>query len=207
MKIKAHGFTLLEILIALFIFTIISLLLMRALHTVINADARTEASAKRLRTMQMALLILSRDLEQAVNQPVINAENKEEAAFVGDKRGFVLTHTGYGNSTGGLQRSSLSRTQYRFNEGGLWRITHDAFATSTSKSDHARQLLKVQAARFQYLDQSGRFHETWPLDEVKDEVLPRAVKIDLTVLSLGELSQLYAIPAQNKKTTTPSTRP
>lgn len=40
-----NGFTLLEVLIALFVFTILSVMLMSALHNIINYVAGTEKSA------------------------------------------------------------------------------------------------------------------------------------------------------------------
>src|SRR5437762_2019018 len=93
--VSAAGFTLLEILIALFIFTILSFLLTAALRTVINAQSGTEDKALRLRELQMILLTMSRDIEQTVNRPITNAVGKEEAAFVGTENGFVFTHTGF----------------------------------------------------------------------------------------------------------------
>ena len=78
---KNKGFTLLEILIALFIFTILSMMLVKSLHSVIDLSSRTDQHATRLRQMQMALLILSRDIEQIVDRPIFIASGAKEASF------------------------------------------------------------------------------------------------------------------------------
>src|SRR5690242_2240764 len=94
---KNGGFTLLEILIALFIFTILSLMLASALHNVIGIQTATENNADRLRKLQIVLLIMSRDIEQTVNRPVMGVNGKEEIAFRGTPLKFEFTHTGLAN--------------------------------------------------------------------------------------------------------------
>ena len=118
-----RGFTLLEILIALFIFSIISLMLVVALRTVINAQSGTEGKAEHLRTLQMALLIMSRDIEQAVDRPIVNANGKEEAAFIGKPTSFQFTHGGFANPYGSLAHSTLQRTGYSWDKNILSRLT------------------------------------------------------------------------------------
>src|SRR3990167_9644363 len=90
--ISASGFTLLEILIALFIFTLVSMMLMSALHHIINIQSGTEQNAERLRNLQLTLLKVSRDVEQIVNRPILNTAGKEEYAFIGTVREFEFTH-------------------------------------------------------------------------------------------------------------------
>src|SRR5262249_3778215 len=104
---NTKGFTLLEILIALFIFTILSMMLASALHNVINIQARTENNAERLRKLQMGLLVFSRDIEQAVNRKVVNSSGKDESPFTGSRLSVAFTHAGLANPDGALLRSGL----------------------------------------------------------------------------------------------------
>jgi general secretion pathway protein J len=201
---RCAGFTLLEILIALFIFTILSFVLTSALRTVMNAQAGTEDKAERIRKLQMALLVISRDVEQAVNRPITNANGKEEAAFVGKIKSFEFTHAGFANPTGALAHSTLQRTGYTWNENILFRLTWPVLDQAPETQAHKRILLmKVTEVRFQYLDKNGRFHDAWPLDGEGGSELPRGVRIYLTIAKWGKMSQLYLIPAQpsnNKQT-------
>lgn len=195
------GFTLLEILIALFIFTILSLILSAALRNVIDVSAGTARSAERLRTTQIAMLMMSRDIEQAVNRPVLDANGKEESAFIGKPISFTLTRTGFANPTGVALQSSLQRIGYYWSEESLWRNTWPVLDRAPASRAHARRLLTdVTAVSFQYLDKDGHFHNEWPAEGQSKEPLPRAIRINLTISQWGKLSQLYVIPVQPSKT-------
>lgn len=197
---KNAGFTLLEILIALFIFTILSLILAGALHNIIDISAGTARNAERLRQTQIAMLMLSRDIEQAVNRPVLDTTGKEEAAFVGTPTSIVLTRTGFANPTGLALQSALQRTGYYWDNASLWRNTWTVLDRAGTSEAHARRLLDdVNALRFQYLDKDGHFHHQWPVEGQTKEPLPRAVRVNLTIKHWGKLSQLYVIPTQTSK--------
>lgn len=199
-RLASQGFTLLEVLIALFIFTILSMILVGALHTVMNASSRTEASAERLRNLQIALLVMSRDIEQAVNRPVLTAAGKQQAAFEGDVRGFTFTHTGFANPMGTLTQSSLQRTHYYGDGNSLWRAAWSALDQAPSSQPHARRLLNnVTDIHFQYTDKKGRLHAAWPLEGEADQALPAAIKVTFTMTQWGQMSQVYVISATAKE--------
>lgn len=199
------GFTLLEILIALFIFTILSLMLTSALHNMINFQAGVEAKAERLRNLQMALLVMSRDVEQVVNRSVMNTHGTKEVAFIGSHDSFTFTHAGFANLTSHTPQSSLQRTTYVWEDHSLKRMTWAALDQAPGSIMHSRTLLlKVKDAHFQYLDKEGHFHDQWPLVEQPNQSLPRAVRIELTLSTWGILSQLYVISAQTHNIPSPS---
>ncbi len=130
--IKHHsGFTLLEILIALFVFTILSMMMTGALHTVISAQSGAERNALRLREMQLAQIRLTRDLEQMVNRPIKNASDQDASAFYGTPRGFAFTHGGMAGESS--QHQILQRSQYIFGQDGIWRMAWDVL-DQTAKS-------------------------------------------------------------------------
>ncbi|VVC75074.1 Type II secretion system protein J [Aquicella siphonis] len=206
---RSQGFTLLEILIALFIFTILSVILVAALRSVINSQSRTEAKAERLRNLQVALLIFSRDVAQSVDRPILNASGKEEGAFVGNPRGFSFTHAGFANPTGVPARSALQRTGYVFRDEGLFRLTWPVLDQAPETRTGVRRLLSgVQGARFQYLDAEGKFQDNWPLDGGDAlQPLPRGVRIYLNLADWGEMTQFYMIPAQGNQNPQPAGKP
>lgn len=203
-----QGFTLLEMLVALFIFTILSMMLAGALRNVIDAQSGTEMHAARLRDLQFALVKMSRDIEQAVNRPITNAEGKEDAAFFGTPGGFVLTHTGFANFMGITASSALQRTQYRWKDSTLWRTTWSSLDQTANTQAHLQPLLEnVSAARFEYLDSNHKFHTGWPVQGQFNQPLPRAVKIYLTISNWGSISQTYVIPAEPSKIISPAIKP
>jgi general secretion pathway protein J len=194
---KQKGFTLLEILIALFIFSILSMILTSALHSVINAQEGTEKSAEQLRDMQLALLMFSRDVEQAVNRPIISANGKEEAALIGSTTEITFTHAGLANPKAALVQSNMQRVRYYWGDQSLWRMTWPVLDLAPQTSSHARRLLSsLSAVTFQYLDSKGQFHREWPQQSGSQEALPRAVQITFSIENRGDMTQLYVIPAK-----------
>ena len=195
---KGYGFTLLEILVALVIFTILSMMLIGALHNVIMIHSRTESHAEMLRELQRGLLVMSRDIEQVVNRPVLSEYGTEEGPFVGSPQSFMFTHTGFANPTGAAQQSVLQRAGYEASDQKIMRVTYSALDQAPKSTVHKRVVLANAAdVRFEYLDKDGRFHTNWPVKELRDQLLPRAVRVYLTIPNWGKMSQLYVIPSQS----------
>jgi general secretion pathway protein J len=194
---KWRGFTLLEILVALLIFTILSMLLANALHTTMTAQEGIERNAQRLQQLQKTLLLMSRDIEQVIDRPIITATGAEQPAFIGTKNEMMFTYLGVANPISSQTQSALRRVRYVKNETTLWRILWtmpDQAAKSTSRSQ--RLQTNVINLRFSYLDKAGQFYDHWPVAELAEEPLPRAVNVSLTLEQWGEITQLYVISAQ-----------
>lgn len=205
---KNQGFTLLEILIALFIFTIVATLLANILHQMITVESRTEERASHLRELQTALLIFSRDVEQAINRPIRNAGGIEEPAFIGTSRDVTFTRTGVANPAGDALQSSLQRVEYFKESGNFFRKTWAALDQAPNTPSHTRRLLTdVNTLSFEYVGKEDVYTH-WPVDEEMNDSLPRAVRIKLTVKQWGTISQLYVIPVRiNQAPTTASPKP
>jgi general secretion pathway protein J len=189
------GFTLLEILIALFIFSIVSMIMVSALHSVLTTQSVMEKNTARFNQLQIALVILSRDMEQAVNRPVVTAAGANELAMAGTKNDIRFTHAGHANPLGEMPRSTLQRVHYFTRDHVLIRETWQALDITHDTQSSERELLNdVEELRFEYLDRNGKFHRDWP-DSGKTEIpLPRAVRVYITLKTLGKMSQLYVLP-------------
>lgn len=197
---RSNGFTLLEILVALFIFTILSMMLSGALSRVISAHERTEYKAKQLRDLQMALLVFSRDIEQAVNRPGTDASGKEIPALTGGSRDIQFTHTGRASLSTRVPQSTLVRVQYSFSEQKWWRKVWQVLDQAPQTRATERPFLsEVVEGRFEYLDKQGHFHNEWRGSEDLQEPLPRAIRLTIKLARSGQLSQLYLISADESE--------
>lgn len=191
------GFTLLEILIALFVFTILSTMLVGALHNVISIHARTESHAERLHELQKGLLVLSLDVEQAVSRSIIDDHGKEQPAFIGHPQNFIFTHAGVANPSAVARMSTLARSGYSIKGNQLVRETWSALDQAPNTKSFKRVILNnISEARFEYLDKDGRFLPDWPKPDKKDQILPRAVRFIFEVPGWGKMSQIYVISAK-----------
>jgi len=191
-----RGFTLLEVLIALFIFTIISVILVRALHTVFTTQTATQQSATRIADLQIALLFLSRDIEQIVDRPIQNAMNMSEAAVVGTPTQLAFTRIGLVNPMGQLQRSTLQRIHYFLDHQQLIRGTFPALDQTNKTEMNSRIILNdVLDLRFDYLNAKNNFQNTWPPPDQPNAGLPRGIRVTLTLTNGDKITQTYAIPS------------
>jgi general secretion pathway protein J len=191
------GFTLLEILIALFIFTIIAGIMVSVLHNMLNHQTRLEKHAAKLSRLQIAMLLLSRDIEQVIDRPVTNAKNILEASLIGTPDILTFTHTGLANPMGQLTRSTLQRVQYYRVKNNLIRLTWLVLdQTQKTLPDSRRLLSGVTSVRFEYLDMQNQWADRWPPPSQKTAGLPKAVRVSLTLDQWGTINQLYFLPEQ-----------
>jgi general secretion pathway protein J len=191
------GFTLLEILIALFIFTIVSMIMVSTLHTVFDSQATTAKNAEKLSKLQLCLLLMSRDFEQAIDRPITNAKNMDESAFVGSPRSVAFTHGGWVNPKAEEQRGTLQRTEYSIENHRLVRSTWSVLDQSAKTIPNKRMLYdKVSDLRFEYLDEEGKFQNNWP-KENSPVPLPVAIRVSIILENWGKITQLYLLKGQN----------
>jgi len=192
------GFTLLEVLIALFIFTIVAIIMTSALHNTLNIQTATEKHAQRLSQLQIALLLVSQDLEQTIDRPITDAKGSLQGAFIGTPTSITFTHGGFANPFGKLNRSTLQRANYHFEKNTFIRETWPVLdQVSRTLSKNRKLLEEVTDLRFEFLDGKGVFHNNWPAEQYPTSNLPRAVRITLTLKNWGKLSQLYLIQGQS----------
>ncbi|MDX1900700.1 MAG: type II secretion system minor pseudopilin GspJ [Gammaproteobacteria bacterium] len=193
---KHNGFTLIEILIALFIFSIIAMIVTGGLHSVLETQKRIEKKAAQLAEIQFALLLFSRDIEQTVDRPVIS-KTSDLTGFVGTTTSVDFTHAGLANPDNQLRRPTLQRTEYTFTDHQFIRTTWPLPDQTAQSTPQQRLLLKdVEDVTFSWLDQQNHFHNSWPVTNQPDGHLPRAVRISLTLNNWGKITQLYIIPGQ-----------
>ncbi len=193
------GFTLLEILIATFIFTIVSVIVAGGLHSMLNVQTVVNKKSDALAEWQTAFLLLSRDIQQAVNRPVTNAKGIPEEAFIGESERMTFTSGGFVNPLETSPHSALSRLTYSTKESQLIRTKWPALdAVSTSIPNDRVLLHGVTTFRLEYLDHRRVFQARWPVENEKKEngLLPLAVRVTLTLEGRGTISQLYLVPGK-----------
>lgn len=196
MKDQRSGFTLLELLVALAIFSVLSVLAYNGIESMISSKQHVEKEADRLAALQIAVTRLSRDLEQAVNRPVRNESGEEEPAFVSRfsrEEELELTRTGWANPAG-RRRSSLQRVAYGLNEGKLLRYSRPVLDQSSGQEPYSQTLLEqVDSLEARFLDHSGNWHDQWPPATPRSRDLPRAVEITLELKDWGEIRRLLVL--------------
>ena len=197
-----QGFTLLEVLVAVVIFGIISLLAYGGYNQLIRQSEIVESSATRTRAIQSTVQRMAEDFAMIEPRPIREplGGTLEPALRAGGTRTDTLldlTRSGWTNPAG-LSRSTLQRVTYRLMDNRLERAYWNALdRTLTTEPTNAVLLDKVRTASFRFMDQNQTWHEQWPPlgysgpDAVR--LRPIAVEVTLELEDWGKLVRLLEV--------------
>jgi len=200
----ARGFTLLELLVALAVFSIMAIAAYSGLRNVLYTRAAVEEQNRRLAAVQLAVYRLEQDIEQAAPRGIRDEYGEPQGALLGGKLTddrLILTRTGWDNPLG-QPRANLQRVAYRLRDGRLWRL-HWLVLDRGGLNEPRETLLldRVRDFKARFLDQDD-WRDDWPPsasssdDDRKPDPdrLPRAVEISLTLEDWGEITRLLPLP-------------
>jgi len=198
---RPGGFTLIEILVAVAIFAVLTTLCYGALNQAILASEALNERMDRLQALQRTMRQLADDFQQLAPRPIRDelGDNYRPALDTGYQGGFALelTRSGWSNPLV-LPRSTMQRVAYRIEDGVLIRyrwLTLDR--TLGNEPVGVEMLDEVQNIRFRFMQSNGEFVEQWPpLSSQGGPDLrqrPRAVEILVQLESEGELTRLIEV--------------
>lgn len=194
------GFTLLELLISIAVFAILSAMAYAGLQSVMDAKRVTEVQEERLVELQTAFMLIGRDMEQTVSRPVRDGFGDEQAAMLGSPFGNVLlafTKAGYTNFLN-RPRSTLQRVAYRLEDDELKRLSWPMVDQDFDQEPVERVLVKnIKKVEFSYFDGSDQPKDQWPASSFEDvslTALPQVVEVKFTLDDMGELRRLFRVP-------------
>jgi len=195
---RENGFTLLELLISMSIFSILSFMAYSGLQSIITTKSHTEVISQRLVKLQQTFMFIGRDIEQAIGRSVRDGYGDVKPAMQGGAFGreiLVLTRDGYSNPLQ-MTRSNLQRVAYRLEDNKLIRLSWRMLDQDFDQEPQKRELLdKVEKVDIRYFDQAAQPQQQWPsgFGENDNTILPRAVEFTLTLEDMGEIRRLFAV--------------
>jgi len=202
MRRPYRAFTLIEVLVALAIFGVMSLLAYAALGNSLSSAQLLTERMDRLQAVQRAMHFLTSDLMQASPRPVRNeyGETLSPAVLTTLSGEFALelTHGGWSNPVG-LPCGTLQRSAYRLEDDELVRYHWNVLDRTFANEPVATVLLdNVESLLFRYSQDNGEWTEVWPPTDNPDAAgfarsRPRAVEIILTLADEGEISRLIEV--------------
>ena len=194
-----HGFTLLELLVALAIFALVSVMAYGGLATVLDQQFATEEIAEQLARLQKTYMVLQRDFEQVVPRPVRDEFGETMAPLSGGTQ-LQLTRGGW-NNPAGHPRSSLRRVGYRLEEQSLVRYAWSVLDRAQNSEPLEQSLLDgVTGIRTRYLDEGNEWQDSWPPETLVATgaqagfSLPLAVEVQLEHERFGPITWLFQMP-------------
>jgi general secretion pathway protein J len=199
---RSAGFTLMELLVAVAIFAVVSAL---ALTGFTQLQRQSEYAAKRLdrtREVQRAVQMLALDLEQveprAIREPLGETRLPALSVAVAAEYVLQLTRAGWSN-TAGLQRPTLQRVGYRLDNQDLWRDHWPTLDHTLAVEPVKEKLLTgVRSVTFRVMDGSRNWLDHWPetqaVDQAAVRLRPAAVEVTIELEDWGTIRRLVEVP-------------
>lgn len=213
---RQKGFTLVELLIALLVFAMISAAGVYSLQLGVQARTQLSVADKRIRTHEIMRAILKDDLSLIAPRSVRNEfGDLGPAAFVGgrgfDSRapvdgetplmGFVRRN--WANPDGVSPRSTLQYVEYLLIDEALVRRVRPYLDDMRGQPRTDRIILQnVRDLAVDFYEQETstglQWSTIWPLPAVDTEFAPRAVRVRFETDRYGEIEQLFWIGTINR---------
>ncbi len=197
-----HGFTLLELLIALAIFALLAVMAYGGLSKVLATEDILAEQLDRLTEVQRTFTFLEHDILQAVPRPVRNEFGDVQPYLLGrdplmvrDQPLLALTRGGYPNPLG-ARRSNLLRVDWRLKDDDLYRDTWPVLDRAQDTQPRSRRFCtRVERFNLRYLDDKKKWQTQWPPpgQAAQTLVMPLAVEITLELADWGELKRLVML--------------
>lgn len=199
------GFTLLEIMIAMAIFTLIGLASTAILTEMIDSNEISERRFERLQELQRAMLIIERDILQAAPRAIriegqtnSNVMQADKDLFDSEADGIGFVRAGWQNPQLMLHRSTLQGVAYRLSEQRLERLYRNYVDNVVGSEPKVRVLLTdIEDFRIEFLvapDEDPDEEDSWEENFV-GSVLPVAIRIKIQSNEFGNIERLLATSA------------
>ena len=204
--VRAAGFTLLEVLVAVGIFALLSAMAYGGLIRILDTRDRLDAERDYWRGLTMSLLQIEDDLAQARPRTIRGKDGSVRPAFLGqavDSR--ALGDPSLEFTRGGLMvigdgaRSDLQRVGYRLHEGTLERLVWPALDLPPVSEPRAAPLIEhVEELRMRFYVSPGGWVDVWPPSAQtgappSTNPLPAGVELTLKIEGRGEIVRVLRV--------------
>ncbi|MDZ7643652.1 MAG: type II secretion system minor pseudopilin GspJ [Woeseiaceae bacterium] len=197
----SRGFTLIEVLVAMAVFAILSALAYGALNQTLASAEILGDRMDRLQAIQRAVRHLDRDFMLLNPRPVRSelGENYDAALQTNRLSGAAveLTRAGWSNPAA-VPRGTLQRVAYRLEDDELIRYYWNVLDRTLSNEPVAVTLLEdVEAIQVRFLLNNGEWADEWPPQVFGAppglRQRPRAVEVVLRLVEEGEITRLIEV--------------
>ncbi len=193
-KHSQSGFTLLEVLIAIAIFSVVSLASFTIFDTVLRGDENSKMRSERQNELQRAFLLMERDFTQIAKRTMrINGEapgtsflQTADDSFLADEQAIAFVRNGWTNPGLLLPRSDMQSVAYRLVDETLERLHYNFVDAVVGQEPRIRPLIsQVTSLSFEFYDGS-KWQKEW-----SGKTLPQAIAIEIDTRDYGLIRRQF----------------
>ncbi|ATF09483.1 type II secretion system minor pseudopilin GspJ [Candidatus Enterovibrio altilux] len=197
---KIHGFTLVEVMLALMIFAMLSISANQIFHNVNAANQQTKKVSDALIALQRSIVIMDSDFRQILARYYRNGGNESDEILLemGDNllnseaAGIRFVRGGWANPQQLLPRGEVVKVGYRLQNKKLERIRW-MFADDSSSTEPAFITLMEDVTNLQFeVFDDARWQTHWNTPHA----LPEAIRVTLRTDHYGDFTRIYLLPSQ-----------
>jgi general secretion pathway protein J len=194
------GLTLLELIVAIGVFALFSVMAYGALNRVLDQRDQIEEKREYWRALSLTFLRMEEDMAQARARPVRDIDGTTLPSLRGqptDTRTLAdptleLTRGGVLVFGEGVH-SDLQRVGYRLEDTVLLRLTWPVLDRAPQTKPFESPLLRdVETFEVRFYSLGGNWIDVWPVEELSEE-LPRGVEVILTLTNGNEFKRVFFV--------------
>jgi general secretion pathway protein J len=191
-----QGFTLVELLVSLLIFGMLSAAGVALLSFSVRAQDLTDERLAELGSLRRFGAVVASDLAQAAPRITRDEAGEARAAFIGgsgqmEETPLSLVRRGWENLDGS-PRPSLQKVRYRLVGNRLERVAY-RHVDGGRAMDPVPLLEGVTSLRLRYRDARGEWRDRW--DPAQPAELPKAVEMTIGLDRIGAIRQVFLVGA------------
>jgi len=206
------GLTLIELLLALGIFSILAVLAYGGINSVLNTRQAVKQESTRLAAVQRSFVRLGRDLGQVSPRAIRDIHGDVEPALHTGTNTYtykkeladetdeltaevLIEFTVAGKRLlPGQTRSSLQRIAYAVHDNSLLRLNWSVLDRAQDSQPYVSEILSnIEKLKFRFLTAEGNWLDEWVIDEVELQELPIAVEVTFEDKKWGQLRRVFLV--------------
>ena len=202
MSRRCCGFTLLELMVAIAIFSFLATAMYTGIRQIVIEREVIVARADELANLQRAVRYLNTDFAQMHPRVVRDELGRDKLGALitdpsSDTVAIEFSRDGWRNPAS-RPRGTLQRVQYRIEEDVLIREYWPVMDRLLGDEPRTLELLEgVEDMEIAFLDQDNEWQPDWPptnAGNVSLDQLPKAVRYRFTLDSFGEIERIVEVP-------------
>jgi general secretion pathway protein J len=195
-KQKNQGFTLIEVLIAIAIFSMISMSSFSIFNTVLKSDESSKIRTERVNELQRGFLLIERDLLQIAKRSIrLNGEEPlndflytDNNSFSYDESTLAFVRHGWTNPGLLLPRSNMQSVAYQLNDGVFERLHFNFVDAIQGQDPKIRKLItEIEALNFEFF-----YDKKWQ-KKIIPKSLPQAIAVELVTKDYGLIRREFLV--------------
>ena len=200
-KNKSLGFTLIEVLVAISVFSILSALAYGTLNqSLLTANVLSERM-DRIQSLQRTMRLIEQDFIQLAERPIRSEIGNTYLAAITThpSNTYPIEFTRHGwNNPLTLNRSTLQRVAYETIDDKLiryyWNVLDKTYSNQIIKDELTNNIEEI---KFSFMKDNEEWIDQWPpieyIDDQALKILPKAIRITVNFTDIGQIYRLIEI--------------